>query len=141
MTDTTITATTARATGKLNDLVLAGFRIVVSFLFACHGAQGFGLLGGIDGQGTAVPFGVWPGWWASVIELVGALLVLVGLFPRIAALLCSGAMAYAYFVVHQPEALLPLHNMGEPAALYAWAFLLIAVLGPGAFTVERAFRR
>ncbi|HEY2057115.1 MAG TPA: hypothetical protein VGH57_01985, partial [Amycolatopsis sp.] len=48
--------------------VLAAFRVVVSFLFLCHGLQGFGLLGGIDGAGMAVPFGQWPGWWAGVIE-------------------------------------------------------------------------
>ncbi|MBB5960335.1 putative oxidoreductase [Saccharothrix tamanrassetensis] len=138
---TTTTATTKSATAKRNDLVLAAFRIVVSFLFACHGLQGFGLLGGIDGQGTAVPFGSFPGWWGSVIELVGSVLVLVGVAARPAAVLCSGAMAFAYFVVHQPTALLPMHNMGELAAIYSWAFLLIAVLGPGSFTLSRAFRR
>ena len=126
---------------KRNDLVLAAFRIVVSFLFGLHGLQGLGFLGGIDGQGTAVPFGSWPGWYGSVIELVGAALVLVGIAARPAALVLSGAMAYAYFTVHQPEALLPMHNMGELAAVYSWVFLLLAVFGPGAFTVQRALRR
>ncbi|WP_433264988.1 DoxX family protein [Actinosynnema sp. CS-041913] len=145
MTTTTVPQTAAdRATDKTtrrNNLVLAAFRVVVSFLFACHGLQGFGLLGGIDGQGTAVPFGSFPGWWGSVLELVCSVLVLVGVAARPAAVLCSGAMAYAYFVVHQPTGLLPLHNMGELAAVYCWAFLLIAVLGPGSFTLGRAFRR
>ncbi|MFE2752156.1 DoxX family protein [Actinosynnema sp. NPDC059335] len=126
---------------RRNDLVLAAFRVVVSFLFGCHGLQGLGFLGGIDGQGAAVPFGSWPGWYGSVIELVGAVLVLVGLAARPAAFVLSGVMAYAYFTVHQPEALLPLHNMGEPAAVYSWAFLLLAALGPGAFTLRRALRR
>ncbi|MFD0199873.1 MULTISPECIES: DoxX family protein [Saccharothrix] len=132
--------TTSTAT-KRNDLVLAAFRVVVSFLFGLHGLQGLGFLGGIDGQGTAVAFGSWPGWYGSVIELVGATLVLVGLAARPAAFVLSGAMAYAYFTVHQPEALLPMHNMGELAAVYSWVFLLLAVLGPGAFTVQRALRR
>ncbi|WP_375295986.1 DoxX family protein [Saccharothrix sp.] len=114
---------------------------MVSFLFACHGLQGFGFLGGIDGQGTAVPFGSFPGWWGSVLEFVCSVLVLVGVAARPAAVLASGAMAYAYFVVHQPTGLLPLHNMGELAALYSWSFLLIAVLGPGRYTLTRLIRR
>ncbi|MGH9061391.1 MAG: DoxX family protein, partial [Acidimicrobiales bacterium] len=73
--------------------VLAAFRVVVSFLFLCHGLQGFGLLGGIDGAGLAVPFGQWPGWWAGVIEVVGALFVLAGFATRPAAVLLSGTMA------------------------------------------------
>ncbi|MFD1151345.1 DoxX family protein [Saccharothrix hoggarensis] len=142
MTTTTDTRPAATSTAtKRNDLVLAAFRIVVSFLFGCHGLQGLGYLGGIDGQGAAVPFGSWPGWYGSVIELVGAVLVLVGLAARPVAFVLSGVMAYAYFTVHQPEALLPMHNMGELAAVYSWVFLLLAALGPGAFTLQRVLRR
>ncbi|WP_116044369.1 DoxX family protein [Amycolatopsis palatopharyngis] len=116
--------------------VIAAVRVVVAFLFICHGAQGLGAFGGIDGQGAGVAFGSWPGWWATAIELVAGGLVLLGLFSRPAALLCSGAMAYAYFVVHQPMGLLPLQNLGEQAALFSWIFLLIAVLGPGSFALD-----
>ncbi|MFB9903521.1 DoxX family protein [Allokutzneria oryzae] len=127
---------------KLDAGVLAAVRVVVSFLFLCHGGQGlFGWFGGIDTAGTAVPFGSWPGWWGSVFELVGGLLVLLGLFTRPAAVLCSGVMAYAYFTVHQPMALHPIQNMGELAAVYSWVFLLIAVLGPGAYALDRVLRR
>ncbi|MFD9890097.1 DoxX family protein [Amycolatopsis sp. NPDC059027] len=121
--------------------VLSAFRIVVGFLFLCHGLVGFGLLGGVDGNGTAVPLGQWPGWWATVIETVGALFILAGLFTRQAAVLLSGTMAYAYFTVHAAEGLLPLHNMGEPAAMYSWIFLLIAAVGPGAFALDTLRRR
>ncbi|GAA1347005.1 DoxX family protein [Saccharothrix algeriensis] len=143
MTTSTDTRTTTGTPGaaKRNDLVLAAFRVVVSFLFACHGLQGFGAFGGIDGQGGAVAFGSFPGWWGSVIELVCSALVLVGVAVRPAAVLCSGAMAYAYFVHHQPTGLLPLQNTGELAAVYCWSFLLIAVLGPGSFALGRVFRR
>ncbi|NIH84052.1 DoxX family protein [Amycolatopsis granulosa] len=126
---------------SLTPVVLGVVRIVVGLLFACHGLQGFGAFGGIDGQGGAMPFAVWPGWWAGLIELVGGVLVLVGLGTRAAALLCSGVMAYAYFTVHQPLAALPLQNMGEPAALYSWVFLLIAVTGPGRFALAGLRRR
>jgi putative oxidoreductase len=114
--------------------VLGLFRIVLGLLFACHGAATlFGVLGG--GHGLPPTPGQWPGWWAAVIQLAGGALVLLGLGTRPAALLCSGSMAYAYFVHHQPDGLFPLENGGESAALFCWAFLLIAALGPGRWTV------
>lgn len=131
------------AAGRRNRLVLAAFRMVAGSIFALHGLQGaYGAFGGIDLAGGAVPFGQWPGWYASVIELVCGILVATGLGTRVAALLCSGAMAYAYFVVHVPMGgVIPLENMGEPAALYSWIFLLIAVLGPGGFALDDVVRR
>jgi putative oxidoreductase len=65
---------------------------------------------------------------------------MIGLGTRYAALLCSGSMAFAYFTVHQVGALLPVQNGGEKAALFCFAFLLIAVLGNGAWSVEQAVR-
>jgi putative oxidoreductase len=50
-------------------------------------------------------------------------------------------MAYAYFVVHQPDAVLPLNNGGETAALFCWSFLLIAALGPGRLSLDHALAR
>src|SRR3954469_19766510 len=138
---TTTTTTTAAAPRNLTGVTVSAFRVVVSFLFVCHGLQGFGLFGGIDGAGAGVPVGSWPGWYASVIHVVGGLLVLLGVATRPAAVVCSGAMAFAYFTVHQQLALLPLQNMGEPAALYCWIFLLIAVLGPGSITLAGVLRR
>ncbi|MDQ3785858.1 MAG: DoxX family protein [Actinomycetota bacterium] len=136
------TSTANPVVGKLQAPVLAATRVVVSFLFILHGFVGlFGAFGGTDGMGGTVPFLSWPGWWASIIHLVAGAFVFVGLYTRPAALLCSGAMAYAYFVVHQPIALLPIPNGGEPAALFAWIFLLIGVLGPGAFALDRLRRR
>ncbi|MEV8639024.1 DoxX family protein [Streptosporangium sp. NPDC051023] len=112
--------------------VLSLFRIVIGLLFACHGASKiFGVLGG-----EVVRVGAWPTWYGSVIELVGGSLVLLGLGTRIAALICSGEMAYAYFTIHQPKALWPMENEGELAAVYSWSFLLIAVLGPGVWALD-----
>ncbi|MFJ4572860.1 DoxX family protein [Streptomyces sp. NPDC088846] len=117
------------------------FRIVVGLLFACHGAASlFGVLGGAMGGGS-IPAGTWPGWYAAVIQLVGGILVVLGLGTRIAALISSGSMAYAYFKVHQPEALFPLQNGGEPSAVFCWAFLLLVFTGPGALALDRLFSR
>ncbi|MFE7549370.1 DoxX family protein [Streptomyces gardneri] len=128
--------------GRLNQAqpyALGLFRIVVGLLFACHGAASlFGVLGGAMGGGT-VPAGTWPGWYAAVIQLVGGVLVLAGLGTRSAAFLASGSMAYAYFKVHQPEALFPLQNGGETAALFCWALALLVFTGPGALALDGLF--
>ncbi|MGD9484918.1 DoxX family protein [Streptomyces sp. TRM70308] len=115
--------------------VLALFRAVVGLLFACHGAAAlFGVFGGTPGAPPTL--GQWPGWWAAVIQFAGGTLVLLGVGARSAAVVCSGSMAYAYFVEHQPGALLPIENGGEAATLFCWCFLLIAALGPGRWTLD-----
>lgn len=121
---------------------LSLFRMVIGLLFLCHGlASLFGVFGGNRGTGEPVPLGQWPSWWAALIQAICGALVLVGLFTRPAALLASGSMAYAYFVVHQPEALLPLRNHGELSVLFCWSFLLVAVLGPGTWALDNLWRQ
>src|SRR5204863_284157 len=128
-------------TAAAQPYVLAAFRAVVGALFACHGvASLFGVLGGAMGKG-ALPAFLWPGWYAAVIQLVCGFLVLIGLATRPAALLASGSMAFAYFTVHQPQALAPIQNQGEPAAVFCWTFFLLVFTGPGAFALDRLFRR
>ncbi|GAA4967883.1 DoxX family protein [Actinoplanes utahensis] len=118
------------------------FRIVLGLLFACHGlATLFGLFGGSPSTGGAVPVGTWPGWYAGVIQLVCGGLVLLGLFARPAAILASGSMAYAYFVVHQKSGLLPIENGGVSSALYAWSFLAVAALGAGPWSLDALLSR
>jgi putative oxidoreductase len=118
---------------RWQDQVLAVFRIVVGFLFATHGiASMFGILGT-----KQVEAFVWPGWWASAIQVAAGALVMVGLGTRYAALLCSGSMAYAYFTVHQPGGLFPVENGGEKPALFSFAFLLIAFFGSGVWALEK----
>lgn len=124
---------------RLNSLqphVLSFFRICVGLLFFCHGAASlFGVLGGAWGGG-AIPAGEWPGWYAAVIQLVAGGLVLAGLFTRPAALLCSGSMAYAYFIEHQKDALFPIQNGGEAAAMFSLAFLVVAIFGAGPWSLD-----
>ncbi|BAJ26310.1 MULTISPECIES: DoxX family protein [Kitasatospora] len=130
----------SRLAERARPTVLGLARIVVSLLFACHGAATlFGVLGGAYGKAPQV--GEWPGWWAALIQLVGGALVLVGLAVRPAALLCSGSMAYAYFSVHQENALWPIQNGGEASVMFCWAFLLFAVVGPGGLALGVLLRR
>lgn len=114
---------------------LGVFRIVIGFLFMLHGTAK--LFGWPATKSGAVPFGTWPYWWAGVIELVVGVLVMIGLFTRLAALLGSGTMAFAYFTEHQPDGLWPIQNGGELATLYCFAFLVLAFTGGGGFAVQR----
>jgi putative oxidoreductase len=108
------------------------FRIVVGFLFICHGLQKLaGVLGG-HRVALASMLGA-----ASIIETVGGLLVMIGLVTSPAALICSGEMAFAYFMVHAPRGLWPIQNGGEPAVFYCFAFLYIAARGAGFLSVGR----
>jgi putative oxidoreductase len=73
---------------------------------------------------------------SGTIELVGGALVALGLFSRIAAFVCSGMMAVAYFMVHFPQGLYPILNGGELAIVYCFVFLYLAAAGPGAFAIN-----
>jgi putative oxidoreductase len=113
---------------------LGVFRIAIGVLFALHGTAK--LFGWPATKSGAVPFGTWPYWYAGVIEISVGLLLVLGVFSRIVALIGAGTMAFAYFTVHQPTGLLPIQNGGELAVLYGLAFLLIAFAGAGAFAVR-----
>jgi putative oxidoreductase len=75
-------------------------------------------------------------WIAGPIELFGGLLVMIGLQTRWAAFLCSGLMAFAYWMGHGTHALLPIVNKGELAAAYCFVFLYIAAQGAGRWSVD-----
>ncbi len=74
---------------------------------------------------------------AGIIEVVGGVLVLLGLFTRPAAFILSGQMAVAYFLFHAGQEFWPILNKGELAALYCFVFLFFAAAGPGAFALDR----
>jgi putative oxidoreductase len=76
--------------------------------------------------------------FAGAIEIVGSVLVLIGLFTRPAAFIMSGEMAVAYFMAHAPQGnfLSPALNNGELAVLYCFIFLLLAAAGAGAWSVD-----
>ena len=127
-----------RYLGGMSDYAYAFVRIVIGFFMACHGAQKlFGFFGGLDGAGHGVPVGQLM-WFVGWIEFLGGALVFIGLFASWAAFLVSGLMAFAYFMVHQPQALFPIQNKGELAAVYSFAFLLIATRGSGPLSVDEA---
>lgn len=107
-------------------------RIVSGLLFLFHGTQK--LFGFPTAMPYELPFHVH--YIAGPIELIGGVLVAIGLFAGWAAFLCSGLMASAYWMAHGMKNLYPLLNGGELAALYCFVFLYISSQGSGIWSVD-----
>ena len=121
---------------NLDGYAYAALRIVTGLLFLFHGLQKlFGMYGG-----QVQPMGSLP-WIAGVIELAGGVLVMIGLFTALAAFICSGQMAVAYFMAHFPQGFWPVQNQGELAVLYCFIFLYISSRGGGPLSLDRMVRR
>lgn len=120
---------------KLAPQTYAALRIVAGLLFAFHGVQK--LTGAFGGHEVALASQLGVG---AVIELVGGLAIALGLFTRIAAFICSGQMAVAYFQFHwklqHGDAFFPAVNGGELAVLYCFLFLCVAAAGPGVLALD-----
>ena len=117
---------------KYSSCCYALMRIVVGFLFLWHGSQKlFALPAGMPGEVPAFITYV-----AGPIELIGGILVMIGLFTHWAAFITSGQMAVAYWMAHGTKALLPIQNNGELAVLYCFVFLFIAAQGGGIWSVD-----
>lgn len=115
-----------------NSHCYALMRIVVGFLFFWHGAQKlFGIPSPVPGD---VP--VFITYGAGSIELIGGILIMIGLFAHWAAFIASGEMAVAYWMVHATKALLPIENKGELAVLYCFIFLFISSQGSGIWSID-----
>ena len=126
--------------GRFTPQTFALLRIVSGLMFMWHGTQktlGWPPMGG--GMSGPLPtIAVVAGW----IELVGGFLILVGLFAGIAAFICSGEMAVAYFTGHAAKGgWNPLVNQGELAVLYCFVFLFIAAHGAGIWSIDNALRK
>ena len=124
--------------GRWAGQALSLLRIVAALLFLQHGTSK--VL-----QFPPFPMGDVPVgslfWIAGVIEIVGGLLLLVGLLSRPVAFLLSGEMAVAYWMVHAPQSTFPLLNQGEGAILFCFIFLLIAAAGPGPWSLDASRKR
>ncbi|HWM24125.1 MAG TPA: DoxX family protein [Chthoniobacterales bacterium] len=124
---------------RFADPVYCIMRLLVGLLFACHGAQK--VLGWFPKPGqppAQLDMMITVGGW---IELIGGLLIAIGLFTRPAAFLASGMMAVAYFTAHASGGFFPIVNRGELAVIYAWVFLFMFFYGAGRWSVDAMMQR
>ena len=125
----------------LPNIALALLRVVAGFMFMAHGAQKlFGALLPPDRPFTGGPAIFSQMWIAGVLELGGGLLLAFGLFTRPVAFILAGEMAFAYFMVHNPQGFWPILNGGELAALYCFVFLVYAAIGGGRYSIDQLLR-
>jgi putative oxidoreductase len=84
---------------------------------------------------------------AGIIELVGGLMIALGLLTRLAAFLSAGEMAAAYFMIHAAgkaighpptptEQFFPILNRGELAVALCWIFLFMFFYGSGRWSID-----
>ena len=78
---------------------------------------------------------------AGIFELIGGVLILLGLFTRPVAFIISGLYAVAYFYAHFPRGFFPLLNAGSLAVILCFVFLYLAAAGGGTWSVDRIWRR
>ena len=116
---------------KFQDQAYALLRIVTGLLFLGHGTQKILSFPiefpyPLNAMSTA----------AGVIELIGGILIILGLFTRPTAFLCSGMCAVGYWIAHGTKSLFPIANGGELIALYCFIFLFIATRGAGIWSLD-----
>ena len=117
--------------GRFSDTAYVMMRVVLAFLFMSHGYDRV-----IKGIWPVLPLDV-----ANVLEVILGPLIALGLFTPVVAFIASGEMAVAYFMVHAPQARLPLNNMGEITVALSFGFLYIATRGGGRYSLDAMIRR
>jgi putative oxidoreductase len=118
---------------------LSLLRIVAALLFMEHGLMKlFQFPAPQPGAPDPLPMMLMA---AALIEVVGGGLIALGLFTRIAAFVCSGQMAAAYFMAHAPQGFWPALNGGEAAILFCFVFLYLVFAGPGIWSLDALVRK
>jgi len=115
----------------------AALRIMTGLLFLQHGTAKLLKFPVVDMFKDGVPLVSLMGL-AGVLELVGGLLIIIGLYTRVTAFVLAGFMAVAYFMAHAPAGFFPILNFGELAILYCFVFLYLAAAGAGSYSLDNA---
>ncbi|MEM8875023.1 MAG: DoxX family protein [Planctomycetota bacterium] len=143
----------AGASTLLGDVGLAILRVGTGLLIAAHGLPKIppseGFIGMVEGLGFPAP--ALAAWGAGITELVGGVLLALGLLTRPVALALVGNMAVAAFLAHADDPLLlkPTRIDGagyytagkEFALLYLLPFVAFALLGAGKTGVDMFIRK
>jgi putative oxidoreductase len=119
--------------------LLSILRIVAGLLFLQHGTAKYLKIPTVPMFANLDPLS--PSGIAGMFELVGSVLLILGLFTRPVAFVLSGLMAAAYFIGHAPRGFYPILNAGELAALYCFVFLYIAAAGAGPWSLDAARKK
>jgi putative oxidoreductase len=111
--------------------ILSVLRIVVALLFIEHGLQKYF---GFPSAGPPMRALLYV---QGVIEIVGGILLLIGVYTRVVAFILAGDMAVAYFMAHFPRSFFPAVNGGDAAVLFCFVFFYFFFAGGGAWSLDR----
>lgn len=124
------------------DRALSVLRIVAGLLFVTFGTMKVFGFPPPPGGGAMPPFDLATQMGiGGLMEVIGGLAILLGLFTRPVAFLLSGEMAVAYFQFHAPNGFFPSSNQGVPAILFCFLFLYLVFAGAGPWSVDAAIAR
>jgi putative oxidoreductase len=129
----------AAADSRWAPYALGILRIVGGFLLIHHGLEKwFGVSGGRGSINVSTIRGV-----AGLLEIFGGSMLMVGLFARPTAFILSGEMAVAYFIRWAPLGFWVSFSTPNYAASIqnCFLFLFLSAGGPGAWSLDRAWRR
>jgi putative oxidoreductase len=122
---------------------LTVLRVVIGIVFLVHGGQKLFLMGFDGVAGFLGSLGVpAPGLFAvivTLVELLGGLALILGLFTRVVAVLLAGDMLVAILTVHLPNGFLAANNGYELPLVLLAASVALAVAGPGEAALDKAF--
>ena len=111
--------------------MLSVLRAITGLLFLEHGTQKFFAFPSAGPDLTPLLIA------QGLLELIGGVLILIGLFTRPVAFILAGDMAVAYFMRHAPRGFFPQVNGGQLAILFCFVFLYLFVAGGGAWSVDQ----
>ncbi len=121
--------------GLYRPQLLSTLRIVTALVFLEHATMKLFAFPPTRGPSPVLFSGF---WFIGVLELVGSLMLIFGVYTRLAAFVLSGEMAVAYWTSHAPHSLYPIANFGESAVLFCFIYLYIAAAGPGPWSIDAA---
>ena len=117
-------------------------RVVAGLMFfQVGGLTWFGWFGGMPGANGAPPALFSQVGIGGILQLVGGILIALGLCTRPIAFVLSGEMAVAYWQFHAPNGTWPIVNHGEQAVLYSFLFLFMSAYGAGDWSLDGLMRR
>ncbi len=113
----------------------AALRIVTGLLFLEHGTSKYFNFPATEYFANGVDVFSLMGL-AGALEIIGGLLIIIGLFTRITAFVLAGFMAAAYFMAHAPQSFFPMLNQGDAAILFCFIFLYFSAAGAGPYSLD-----
>ena len=122
-----------------DDLGKLILRLSLGILVLMHGiAKLSGGIGGIEGMLVAQGLPAFFAWGAYVGEVIGPILIIVGLYCRAGALLIAANMVVAIILAHSHQ-LFMINNTGgwqlELQGMFLFTAIALAFLGAGAYSI------